>query len=762
MLRLPVAVCAWLLISAEALGFTLSWDGKFSADHEVQGRKALTLLASKWQALSFETLPAETIQILPLTDRPALTHGGRSLPGKIALSPLLSATDWPSVFGHELAHQLWLSHCGPTKTQDEIIHEAFALWVSDDSHRLMMANHDIAFISQARERLLRLKGRPLDHQSAQLDQLALARLMTIDDAKAQWALFFKTLVPQCRSAEKMRDEFWNLIANVDHQQKLGRIHYLLQDGLSGVTLSAHKPTHQPFPIGSILKPLTIQLLPALRGSLPSRDDLTWHCPSRPLRTRQWSWKQALVTSCNGFFLDHPIPQKQWRTWRSFWQFWDMPIRANSMGQAIGLFPGFELSLEKVLAVYQWLDLTSPDIIDVLRDTPLSGTIARAPDAQWFVRNQIALKTGSVRSSTGEPIHSWIVALGPRNQEGVSSFRAVIHGEGRATTHLLPELRRLLARRLWQQSNAAKVQVLGLVPLTDLRFSCPNGGLGLKRPIGQRWTLVRQPRNPIPMGKNTEWMCLGTPGQLHFKSRKGTLLTRSYYGRLRVESEDVLEQIPSSPLPTDGRRFRARRGSAVTLITSEGHYAEQVLASEFPRGHGETLKALAFGVLHNLHHSPHPDRPVCDTTHCQVFAHQHGIAHHLEARIRDSVEDVLNRRQNIKFEKEWFFFSLGGLKPWRKKISPKFIGKELALNGDINEIKPGLHKWLVSTKEGQHLRLKCEDLRNQLRLLSCPDSVEKEPGYWAFSGHGQGHGKGLSLIEADLAARAGKLFPELLP
>ncbi|MCB0385940.1 MAG: hypothetical protein KDD43_11150, partial [Bdellovibrionales bacterium] len=239
LLRPAAVACAWLLISAEALGFTLSWNSQFSVEHEVQGRKTLNDLAGSWQSLSFETLPAQPVNIVALSGRAALTHGGRSQLGTIALSPLLPLAEWPSVLSHELAHQLWLSHCGSTQKQDEIIHEAFALWISNDSHRLMAANKYFPFISQAREKLLRLKGRPLESENHRAGQMALARLLTIGDSKAQWDQFFKKLVPSCRSAEKLRADFWQLIAQVDYQQKIGRIHYLLQDGLSGVTLSEH-------------------------------------------------------------------------------------------------------------------------------------------------------------------------------------------------------------------------------------------------------------------------------------------------------------------------------------------------------------------------------------------------------------------------------------------------------------------------------------------------------------------------------------------
>ena len=752
-------VCACLLISAEAFAFDLQWDGQFSPQQQSLGRQSLYELASRWQKLSFNTLPPERIGIRALDNRDKLKHGGKSKPGHIRINPQLTAKEWPTLFGHELAHQLWMSHCGPTQDQDEIIHEAFALWISKDSHRLLYHDQKFAYISHARQKLLSLKGRKID-SSTRAIQTALARLLVINDKQAKWDEFFQNLVPKCRTAEVVRNEFWKMIGDVDLRPNLSNTHFRLEDGFSGALLESTGES-QAFPVGSILKPLAVQFLPSLRHSLPSVDHPTWYCPSPPSSMRQWGWQEALIKSCNGFFLDHKIPNREWQTWQTFWGYWNIPSPSASMAQAIGLTPGFSLNLQQVLALYEWLDLTSPAIVNVLRDTASIGTLANQPDSQWFVRNQIALKTGSVRSSQGTPIHSWIVALGPRSKEGVSQFRAVIHAEGKATVHLLPELRRRLNKRLWQNSNSARVQILGLVPSDKRKYTCPEGTLAMARSVGQRWSLLAKTDRPQPLPQDRELSCLGGPIVLHFPSSSGEALQRPYFGRLQIENESNLPSLKPS-LPTSKKRLRARKGSSLILLTSEGHYAEQVIAAEFPRGHRETLKALGLGVLHNLHHSAHGDRPICDTTHCQVFSHQTNLPPHLKKKIRQSVEESLNHRHKSPIAQPWFYFSLGGSKPWQKSLDQKQIGKNLNLNGKINAIanqKDGT--WQLASSQGQQLQLDCETLRNQLHLLSCPKEIRKKGSTWTFSGQGRGHGKGLNLIDADLKALAGANFQELL-
>lgn len=765
--KLAVIACAWPLISVKAHGLDLKWDASFTRDQQVLGRQALARIASRWQSLSFETLPATPVKIEVLGRPQASRHGARSQPGVIQLSALLSPKDFSSVIAHEFAHQVWLNHCGLTSPQDEIIHEALALWISEDLHRLVLNDQQTPYLSQAREALFQQKGQPLTSDPKPV-QVALSRLLATPDTQKTWQQFFQKLVPQCRTTENFREQFWNLVAQTDYAPRVGRLHFLLQDGLSHEVLSSHGPVQNSYPVGSLLKPLAIQLLPSLQTPLNSRPDPTWYCPSMNVRSRTWNWQEALTKSCNGFFLDHLIGASEWQNWRHFWTHWGRPQVGLAMTEVIGLNAHFKMSLEQVLQIYQWLDLTSPTIIDALRETAHSGTMASGADAEWFERNQIALKTGSVRSTSGEPIYSWIVALGPRTGEGASAFRAVIFSEGRATSELLPELRALLVKRWWQKSKPAQVQVLGLVPLNKLKFSCPAGSPALYRPMPGQWKLSAAGDSPMNLPVNHELQCLGGPVRLHFPGRKGEDLSRLYYGRLRVESEDKLlaeskvDLASADSLPADGRQLRARRGSAVTLITSEGHYAEQVLASEFPRGHQETLKALALGVLHNHSHSPHSARPVCDTTHCQVFAFQEGVPAHLRARIRSAVEVALHQRGDFKFAEPWFYFSLGGSKPWSKKVSNDLIKQQLALTSSAAElIREPSGQIQVLSQSGERRLLDCESLRNQLRLLSCPDNIHRAGSEWTFSGRGEGHGRGLNLIDADLKSLAGAKFDSLL-
>ncbi|MCB0362483.1 MAG: hypothetical protein KDD35_07165, partial [Bdellovibrionales bacterium] len=699
-----------------------------------------------------------------------LYHAAQSQKGQIRISERLNPYNWSGIFKHELSHQLWIERCGTSKNpMEDFLHEAFALWFSGDSQRIVNQSKQFSYISEARRYLLKMKNRSkiTNHASA---QQALSRLLVIKNKDRPWSLFFRSLIQECAHPHPHAIQFWQLIEKVDYQAAEPRIHYYLEDGISGYPLAKEGNPESSFPVGSILKPLTLALISKLKQGLTSRQDQTWSCPYPQIRSRHWEWPEALVKSCNGFFLDHQLSEKDYSQWIKFWKQLGVSHEGMSISQIIGLGGSLKLSLYQILSAYHWLEFNSPQIISTLQQTAVVGTLAHLPSSSWFAKNGIALKSGSVRSSRGVPINSWIVAMGPKIPSGEHSFRAIIHGEAMSTMELLTKLKNRLIHRPWPSSQTASVQILGLVPMAKIELSCQTGGPLLVRIPGEEWKLKSLPPTSLTAYQNQEIMCLFGPLSLSFPDRSGKPLTRPYFGRIKIGSLSDLPTAPRRPYPLDPRHTKARRGSPLIFTTSVQHYIEQVIASEFPRGHIETLKALAWGVRYNLHHSPHQLRPVCDTTHCQVFAYQSQLSSSLKNKVRKAVEEMMALQGPLQHEMEnklklndWFPFSLGGFKAWSKSLSTQKISAQLGLHSTplvIDKTSP--RQLSLKLKSGEAITLNCELFRNQLKLPSCPQSfTQTKADHWKFSGNGEGHGLGLSLIEADLRARSGLSFVQIL-
>ncbi|HSB62809.1 MAG TPA: hypothetical protein VLJ18_01530, partial [Thermoanaerobaculia bacterium] len=194
-------------------------------------------------------------------------------------------------------------------------------------------------------------------------------------------------------------------------------------------------------------------------------------------------------------------------------------------------------------------------------------------------------------------------------------------------------------------------------------------------------------------------------------------------------------------------------------TSERAYVTSSLLSELPEGHLELLAALSLVVRHNRLARRHGDRPPCDTTHCNLFGQDEKVSREARARARQAVAAA------ARFEiaapeggREWLPFSLGGRKEWSEIRTRATVAEALGLGSEPTR--------LVRAADGAYelgpaLRLRCEVLRNQLHLPSCPDEVVTTEAGFAFRGNGEGHGAGLDLTSASAAAAEGAGFRALL-
>lgn len=99
------------------------------------------------------------------------------------------------------------------------------------------------------------------------------------------------------------------------------------------------------------------------------------------------------------------------------------------------------------------------------------------------------------------------------------------------------------------------------------------------------------------------------------------------------------------------------------------------------------------------------------------------------------------------------FSKGGGSPWREV---RFVSHYLSLLPGEFSFKEN-----DSKKEWNQSASDCEKLRNDLRLPSCPLTVQKQGEEYIFTGRGEGHGLGMDLSEAEALAASGQSYQQIL-
>lgn len=732
--------------------------------------------AARWESLSRETWSAWERRFGVSVEAPPLTISladpaavpadfGRARGSRIELHPRLSRDAADSVFVHELAHVFVESRCAGLAAGAPLLSEAFALFVSGDAARRSFEGTRFLYASSARDWLLAHAGET--RGDSRLAQQALSRVLAQPEMEQDWDACFRRLLRSCGSpsfalAGALAD-LLDTIRGLKAQRPLSRTDFFLIDGLSGETLAEEGQPQSRQPVGSILKPSLVAALPALMEPREARDAAEWHCPGRPLAGESFSWQRALATSCNGYFLDFAAASP------AAFEAWDeemrrlgvhLPENLTGMDERIGLREGITLSPVEAVRLFCWLDRKAPFVVDALRRTARDGTLASAPEAGWFVERGIALKTGTVRGAASEPLHGWIVAVGPRDASGTPAFVAAIHATGRATVSLLPELKRRLASSLTGLERLAEVQILGLVPETGVGLACGDGAPLLVRGRTGLWRLERPGAavRPGALAEGETYACPAAALVVSFDDGHGQVRRRRYFGALSVASGRSGDA-PSS-VPLRERSARARRGSRFILATSERSYVTSSILSELPEGPLELQAALSLVVRNNRLADRHGERPPCDTTHCSLFG-QDGNAP-AAARRRAARAVALAAAYEIEAPENgrvWFPFSLGGEGEWTQVRTRAQVAEALGLpEAPENLARAGRGDFVIGPS-GQ--RLACEIVRNQLRLPSCPDEVLQSPGQFTFCGKGEGHGEGLDLTRAAAVAALGADFRSLL-
>lgn len=283
-------------------------------------------------------------------------------------------------------------------------------------------------------------------------------------------------------------------------------------------------------------------------------------------------------------------------------------------------------------------------------------------------------------------------------------------------------------------SAAEVQVFGLVGSDRVSIRCPGraarvaGGEVLDLPEG--WQTLRN-----VLGSGTI-LCSGGPWDVRVAGSR----SRPYAGTFSFRP---LPDRPPEPGATPGQA-RARRGSEVIFRTTLAAYVAGVLAAEQAGLTGETAVALAQVIAHDARVERHPGRPLCDTTHCQVFL---GTAPPTAETTRALALPELPTAR-------WLPYFRGGDEPWEVRRSraevQSVLGEATRISGDGRTIEV--------TRAGGVARLPCEPVRAALRLQGCPTEAAFEGETVRLRGRGRGHGLGLDV---EAARRSGLSAEELL-
>jgi len=699
------------------------------------------------------TMPPLTVEV---SDLEAMPHDlGRTRAGRIELNQMLPADAADRVLLHEAAHQFLQASCPALPAASPLLAEAFALFISGDAADRALSGTRFVYASLARDWLL---ANPAARGTERAAQDALSRLFAEAETREDWEAFFVGVVHSChdagQSAARTREEFLALVRG--HPSEVpAKLDFLLVDGLSQGTLASEGQPTGRFPTGSILKPSLLAMVPGLMEPRSARATAAWHCPEPPSPGEVWTWQRALVRSCNGFFLDFvPASPDAFAPWEEELRRLGLQDVPATMEGRLGLRTDFTLSPLEVVRLFSWLCRRAPFVVDALAQTPRDGTLAGLPDASWFLARGISLKTGTVRNVRGEPLHAWIAAVGPRELDGSPSFVTALHATGRATSALLPELRHRLEQGLTGLEQSARVQILGLVRPGSVGLACEAGAPLLVRTGGGDWR-AEPPGTEVPPGTPAEgstYVCPADALVLTFPDASGHEVRRRYWGALHVESPTENEVFSSVPLRA--KSARARLGSPLVLTTSEASYTVSSLLSELPNAHYETLKALALVVRNNLRVARHGERPLCDTTHCQLFGHDEDVPAWQRRRVRDAVAQTANIAIVPGVEgRSWLPFFLGGDTPWHEARSGPAVEEALGLAQTPTCVtREG--DGTVEVVAGSVAHFPCEVFRNQLRLPSCPDRIVVTTRGLEFDGRGEGHGAGLDLTAAEALVAQG--------
>lgn len=652
--------------------------------------------------------PADPIVLraAPLSGRTA----ARSTSGVVLLRSGLDPKRLETTLRHELAHQLAFGTC-PEASEDSVFHEALALSLSGE-----LEGWTEPYLSRDRALEILATDEDLDRSDA---RRALARLLMHRPSASTFAPSLAVRSARCGSGRQwpppMRPaELLEAFAFSDSTVVLSRH--------TGELLFASGAHEAPVPFGSTLKPFVIATgtWPPLTPEGPEWDD----CSSND--NHPMSAEAALAVSCNPWFMSAGKRRSlHYGELQPVLEALGIERAPRTTEEAIGLVPSLTLTPLALAQAYRVLAEARPEVLAMLRRTAKEGTLSGLSESPKL--SLVATKTGTVRAADAAPELGLIAAV---DEDTV----VVLVRFGRAPRTFTRELLGELERARQPSNRTVRVQILGLIPETSVELAC--GGFGVR--------IVRGPNRALTPFRG--WLAGSglAPGE-RVLCGKGALALRAQGVEARPYPGILSFDPPTRRAKAESPRAqRARRGSSFVLSTTAITYASGVVEAEASTLRGAPREALVRVVAHNAEHSPHPGRPVCDTTHCQVFL---GAKPH---RPEDTSALAL---EPLAIE-DWLPFSAGGDEAWSEASSRKALDD--ALGSNVSSLSLGPRVRFLRTivdragARDEPVEIPCESLRNLLRLPSCPDRVTFDGSSVRFEGHGRGHGLGLSLVDLETA------------
>ncbi|MHA7627646.1 hypothetical protein [Corallococcus sp. M7] len=723
------AVAVAVLLSASPT-FVTRGDVTPEADLRREAQAAWTSLEAQYaaQAGGLPTRAPATVTIQKGTSlTPERNAQGR--PGVVELrqnAPGVLDARTRTALRHELAHQLLWWAC-PASSEDRLFHEAFALTVSGELPAwrdgpylsLSRAAKEVASApavdtSRARRGLARILGEHTGFPAA-----LTRRLRQCHDG-ARWAA--PLTVEELADVAVLAPEPATVVVSRH----------------SGEVLFSEGDVRRAVPYGSALKPFLYAAGTALASNsaappllAPRRGVQEWACGAGlPPKVDA---RIALLRSCNGWFLDWEatgLAPKAFGVWGPVLSSVGLTGLPSDMTEAIGLRSAHGLSPWGMAQAYRLLAEARPDVLALLTGNVDEGTLSGLSTSKAL--KGVATKTGTVRDAASRPQFGWIAAVD-------ADLVAVIVRPGKMPRHFVDELPALLARVRRQAGlDAARVQVLGLLPSATVEARCAGSGFSLDDGV---------PRAAPPDFSRLDALtakgpavCLGSPWRVRFPD--GPDGGRDYAGIFSWSTPPPYRPPPG--VPTTPSALKARRGSDFVFRTTRVQYTAGVVAAEDVTLQGEARVALARVAAHNERHADtrHPGRALCDTTHCQAFRGT--------VRIRPEETRAL-QLPPLKWD-AWLTFSQGGATPWREARSRSEVEALLGRNLVSLRFESGRVRYLRT--EGTPAApyedarsLPCDTLRAGLKLPSCPQRASFDGPQVLFEGQGRGHGEGLDVEAA---------------
>lgn len=653
-------------------------------------------------------------------------RGGRSELGRVFLrqqTPGAFTSLEKTWLAHEVAHQFLLQAC-PVAAADPLFHEAFAIttsgeleaWREGDYQSLSEAAKVLGgSASLDTEKARRALARLLVETLGPDDRLprVISRRLAGCDGRTRWApLTVDELMALDRSA--------------------GAAAWVIMSRHSGEVLASQGDLSTARPFGSTLKPFLLAGAATTPALAPRVGDQEWACGEVLPETMRAP--EAVLLSCNGYFLDWAAQApgvERFGPWGAVFLALGMPRLPEHMSEAIGLRSTLSLSPLALAAAYRLLGEARPDLLTLMRRNGREGTLAKLPQSERLA--QVATKTGTVRDGASRPLAGWLVGV-------TDDFVLVQVVPGRAPRQFSEDFLALVerARRL-PARDPVEVQVFSLLTPSQVDVRCERGGFVVARDgpaaLSSDWARLAD-----VLGEG-RLVCLTAPFDVRIpKTTEG----RPYAGVFRRDAP--APYVPPSGAQVTERERRARTGSEALFRTTRLLYVTGVLASEDASIVGEPRAALARVISHNVDtRERHGSRPVCDTTHCQVFQ---GAARASESDAETLTRPPITRRG-------WLPFSRGGDEPWtatrpRREVE-KALGFSLASVARLEASGGVLRVTRTVSDEGVPYEdtqaMSCEPLRGPLKLPSCPTGASWSGAAVEFTGVGRGHGLGLDVEAA---------------